>query len=167
MPTNLELKIQLKSHHLLRRRLIDIGADNIGILNQKDVYYTVPKGLLKLRIEDGRESLIFYKRNENAKTRWSDYDIIKFENEGGEKFLKKLFIVETVVEKRRELFYFENTRIHLDKVNILGNFIELETLVLSSKAEAQKRFKRINTLLDLDSSMQIKKSYRDLLLKSK
>jgi len=167
MPKNLELKIKVKSHQVLRRKLMDIGADSIGVLNQKDVYYTVPNGLLKLRIEDGKESLIFYRRDEKGNNRWSDFDFIKFENGGGEKFLKKIFTIETVVEKRRELFYYENTRIHLDNVKSLGNFLELETLVLKGKAEAKLRFEKIRKLLELEISQQIKKSYRDLLIRSK
>lgn len=167
MPVNLELKIIVKSHQIFRRKLIEIGAENIGLLNQKDVYYKVPKGLLKLRIEDGKESLIFYRRDENGKNRWSNYDIVRIENGGGEKFLRKIFAVETIVEKSRELFYFENTRIHLDKVKSLGNYLELETLVLQGNADAKLRFEKIRNLLDLDISNQIKKSYRDLLISSK
>ena len=165
MPKNLELKINVKSHQIFRKKLIEIGAEKIGILNQKDVYYKVQKGLLKLRIEDRKESLIYYNRDEIGKNRWSNYDFLKIENEGGEKFLRKIFAIETIVEKTRELFLFENTRIHLDKVKSLGNYLELETLVLQSHAEAKKRFERIRDLLDLDISKQIKKSYRDLLIK--
>ena len=164
MPINLELKIMVESHQPLRRKLIDIGAESRGILNQKDVYYTVQEGLLKLRIENGNESLIFYRRDEKAESRWSDYDVIKFENGGGENFLKKIFSVETVVEKKRELYYHENTRIHFDEVKSLGNFVELETLVLKGKADAKLRFEKVRNILDLDISKQIRKSYRDLLI---
>lgn len=167
MPINLELKLEVKSHRILRGRLIDIGADSFGVLNQKDVYYAVPDGLLKLRIEDGKESLIFYRRDEKGNNRWSDFDFIRFENGGGEKFLKKIFTIETVVEKRRELFFYENTRVHLDNIKSLGKFLELETLVLKGKVEAKLRFEKIIKLLELDISKQIKKSYRDLLLRSK
>ena len=167
MPINLELKINVKSHQIFRKKLKKIGAKTIGILNQKDVYYKVPKGLLKLRIENEKESLIFYSRDEARKNRWSNYDILKIENGGSEKFLRKIFAIEIVVEKIRELFYFENTRIHLDKVKSLGYYLELETLVLQSKAEAMIRFDRIRNLLDLDILKQIKKSYRDLLMQKK
>ena len=165
MPKNLELKINVKSHQKFRNKLSSIGADNIGILNQKDVYYKVTEGLLKLRIENGKESLIFYKRDENARNRWSNYNILKVENGEGEKFLSKIFAIETIVEKSRELFYFDNTRIHLDKVKSLGNYLELETLVLKSNSEAKLRFEKIRNHLGLDISKQIKESYRDLLIK--
>ena len=164
MPTNLELKIRVPFHQSLKKILKQIGAENKGMLKQKDVYYSIPKGLLKLRIENGSESLIFYNRNENDKNRWSDFEVLQFANAKGEKFFSKLFDVEVIVNKKRELFYYDDTRIHLDKVNILGNFLELETLVINGKVDAKKRFQKIISLLKLDESKQIRKSYRDLLM---
>jgi adenylate cyclase class 2 len=167
MPTNLELKIRVNSHQSLKKILLQIGAESSGILNQKDVYYSVPIGLLKLRIENGNESLIFYNRNENDKNRWSDFEFIKFAIGKGEKFFNKLFDVEVIVNKKRELFYFDDTRIHLDTVKLLGKFLELETLVINGKTDAKKRFEKIKNLLRLDETKQIRKSYRDLLMDMK
>jgi len=164
MPTNLELKIRVTSHQSLKKILKQIGAENKGMLKQKDVYYSIPNGLLKLRIENGNESLIFYNRNENDKNRWSNFELLKFVNSNGEKFFSKLFDVEVIVKKKRELFYYDDTRIHLDKVNNLGKFLELETLVINGKVDAKKRFEKIISLLKLDESKQIRKSYRDLLI---
>jgi len=164
MPTNLELKIRVISHQSIKKILEQIGAEYKGMLKQKDVYYSVPNGLLKLRIENGSESLILHNRNENNKNRWSDFEFIKFANDNGEKFFSKLFDVEVIVKKKRELFYYDDTRIHLDKVNNLGNFLELETLVINGKTDAIKRFVKIIHILKLDESKQIRKSYRDLLM---
>ena len=163
MPTNLELKIRVISHQGLKKILEQIGAESRGMLIQKDVYYSVLNGLLKLRIENGNESLIFYNRNENDKNRWSDFEFLKFANSNGEKFFNKLFDVEVIVKKERELFYYDDTRIHLDTVNNLGKYLELETLVINGKVDAKKRFVNIIRLLKLDESKQIRKSYRDLL----
>jgi predicted adenylyl cyclase CyaB len=162
--TNLELKIMVKSHLSLKKNLLQIGAENRGILEQKDVYYSVPKGLLKLRIENEKESLIFYNRNENDKNRWSDFEILEFANGNAEKFFSNIFDVEIIVKKKRELFYYDDIRIHLDSVNQLGKFLELETLVINGKADAKKRFEMIKSLLNLNESKQIRKSYRDLLM---
>lgn len=154
----------VKSHLSLKNILLQIGAENRGMLKQKDVYYSVPKGLLKLRIENGKESLIFYNRNENDKNRWSDFKILEFANGNSEKFFSNIFNVEIIVMKKRELFYYDDTRIHLDSVNQLGKFLELETLVINGKADAKKRFEKIKSLLTLNESKQIRKSYRDLLM---
>ncbi|MGB5850034.1 MAG: class IV adenylate cyclase [Ignavibacteriaceae bacterium] len=164
MPTNLELKIVIASHQSLKKILLQIDAESKGILNQKDVYYSIPNGLLKLRIENGNESLIFYNRNENDKNRWSDFEVLKFTNGKGEKFFSNLFDVEVIVKKKRELFYYDGTRIHLDTVKFLGKFLELETLVINGKADAKNRFAKIISLLKVDESKQIRKSYRDLLM---
>ena len=164
MPTNLELKIRVTSHQSFKKILEQIGAENKGMLKQKDVYYSIPNGLLKLRIENGNESLIFYNRNENNKNRWSDFEVLQFANAKGEKFFNNLFDVEVIVKKKRELFYYDDTRIHLDSVKYLGNFLELETLVINGKVDAKKRFEKIIGLLKLNESKQIRKSYRDLLM---
>ena len=164
MPTNLELKIRVTSHQSFKKILEQIGAENKGMLKQTDVYYSIPNGLLKLRIENGNESLIFYNRNENNKNRWSDFEVLQFANAKGEKFFNNLFDVEVIVKKKRELFYYDNTRIHLDTVKYLGNFLELETLVINGKVDAKKRFEKIIGLLKLNESKQIRKSYRDFLM---
>ena len=167
MPTNLELKIKIESHQKIREKLAEIDADNIGMLYQKDIYYNVREGLLKLRIENGKEILIFYRRDEKGSNRWSNFDVLKFEKNGGEQFFNRIFTIETVVQKRRELFIYDNTRIHLDEVETLGSYLELETLVLKDKEEAKMRFENIIKILELNTSEQIRKSYRDLLMKSK
>lgn len=167
MPINLELKISVTSHQKLKEILKEINAEYKGLLNQKDIYYSVPDGLLKLRVENGNESLIFYNRNEKAKNRWSDYNLINFRDSGGEKFFSDVFRTEVVVQKKRELFIYDNTRIHIDTVKSLGRFLELETLVINGKTDARKRFRKIVKLLEINESNQIRKSYRNLLIESK
>ena len=167
MPQNLEVKIKLGSFNAVKKMLNKIGADFEATLNQKDIYYKNSGGLLKLRIENGAESLIHYKRNENSKNRWSNYSLLKFNEGNAEKFLRQIFKIETVVEKKRLLYMYNNTRIHLDKIKRLGNYLELETLVLNGQADAQKRFKEMVELLNLDLNKQIRKSNRDLMLGKK
>lgn len=163
MPVNLELKIKIDSFDSLIEKLKSINAKQDSILLQKDIYYKIPDGLLKLRIENGTKTLIFYNRDETSENRWSDFNLLKIKDDNAEEFLNKLFVVEEVVEKERKLFWFNNTRIHLDEVKELGNFLELETLVLDGKADAEKRFDEIVRLLNLDLSKQIKKSYKNLI----
>jgi len=163
MPVNLELKIKTDLFDPLIEKLKSINAKQDSILLQKDIYYKIPNGLLKLRIENETQTLIYYNRDEVSENRWSDFNLLNIEDDNAEEFLSKLFATEEVVEKKRRLFWFNNTRIHLDEVKELGNFLELETLVIEGKTDAEKRFNEIVQLLKLDLSKQIKKSYKNLI----
>ncbi len=167
MPKNLELKVPCKSFSKIENLLQEINADFRGELIQKDIYYQTRNGLLKLRIENGEQSLIKYIRDESGEERWSDFQVIKFSGGDAEEFLKNIFNVETVVEKKRLLYMYDDTRIHLDKVKDLGEFIELETLVLNGLEDAKKRFNNITIKLELDLNNQIKNSYKILIEKKK
>ena len=104
MPLNLELKIRINSFDSLIEKLKSINAKQDSILLQKDIYYKIHDGLLKLRIENGTKTLIFYNRDETSENRWSDFNLLKIEDDNTEEFLSKLFVVEEVVEKERRLF---------------------------------------------------------------
>lgn len=164
MPVNLELKQKVQSLEKIRNLLKMIGAEYKGLLNQRDVYFNVSGSLLKLRVMDNCSELIKYNRVESGEDRWSDYSILTIYDEKAEDFFSSIFSVEAVVGKKRELWLYDNTRIHLDDVNDLGSFIELETLVLAGKDDALKRFSEIIRLLELNIKDQILMSYRDLIL---
>ena len=167
MPRNLELKVPCNSFNKIKKLLAEINADYIGELIQKDIYYKIENGLLKLRIENGEQSLIKYTRDETGKDRWSDFQVIKFSDRDAEEFLKDIFNIETIVEKTRLVYIFDNTRVHLDKVKDLGNFLELETLVLNGLDDAKKRFTDIINKLELDLNSRIKNSYKILIEEKK
>jgi adenylate cyclase, class 2 len=167
MPQNLEVKIKCGSFRNIKKTLEIIGAKFTSTLNQKDIYYKNSKGLLKLRIENGKQTLIRYKRNENSANRWSNYNLLEFGQGNADRFFRNVFEIETVVEKKRLLYMYKNTRVHLDKIRYLGNYLELETLVINGKKDAKKRFNEIVYLLKLDLHKQIKKSNRDLMLGNK
>ena len=162
MPYNLELKVKVDSHTKITNLLKKVDANYKNVLVQKDVYFKVKKGLLKLRIEGGTNTLIKYLRDEKGK-RWSNYELLKLEGKNPEKYLRDIFEVVTVVEKKRKLFLYDNTRIHLDDVKKLGKFLELETLLVGNRRDAQLRFDKIVELLGLDLSKQIRSSYKTLL----
>ena len=164
MAQNLELKIKLESPEIVELILKENEVQLSEILNQKDIYYSIVNGLLKLRVEGDKYFLIKYLRDESGNDRWSNYEIIQLTNGDAENFLSDIFNVETTVIKTRKLFWLLNTRIHIDEVENLGNFLELETIVEGDKKDARNRFDKVVELLNLDLSKQIKCSYRDLLL---
>ncbi len=167
MPLNLELKVKLNSFRKTSGLLKKINADFIQALSQKDVYYRTSGGLLKLRIENGKQSIIKYLRDEKGSERFSNYEFLKFESGNGESFFNNIFKIEAVVQKKRLLYIYDNTRIHLDTVKGLGRFLELETLVLKGKNDAKRRFAFVKKVLELEALPELKKSYRDLIISSK
>ena len=164
MPLNLELKIKVNSHKQIESVLKKSGAEFKGILKQKDVYYKTKSGLLKLRIEGKSFTLIKYLRDEKGK-RWSNYELLDLRGKNPEKYLESILNIEDVVEKKRKLYLYNNTRVHLDEVKGLGNFLELETLLVAGKSDATRRFDFVKQMLGIENHEQIRKSYRNLILK--
>lgn len=164
MPLNLELKIKVNSHKQIESALKKNGAEFKGILKQKDVYYKTKTGLLKLRIEGKSFTLIKYLRDEKGK-RWSNYELLDLRGKYPEKYLESILNIEAVVEKKRKLYLYDNTRVHLDEVKGLGNFLELETLLVAGKSDATRRFDFVKQMLGIENHEQIRASYRNLILK--
>jgi adenylate cyclase class IV len=164
MPVNLELKVRLKSFNPVKKLLNEINAEYKGILDQTDIYYKAKGGLLKLRIENGSQSIIKYLREEKSRDRFSNYECLNFAAGDAAGFFSDVFKIEAVVIKKRYLYIYENTRIHLDNVKKLGYFLELETQVLKGKADARRRYNTAIKLLKLDKYEEFRKSYRDLIM---
>jgi predicted adenylyl cyclase CyaB len=118
--------------------------------NQKDIYFSVAEGRLKLRIEDEKKPhLIRYFRPDVAETRISDYTIEEVDNP--EETVQRLSLQNpllAVVEKVRTLYLFKNVRIHLDKVKTLGEFVEFES-VIDEQVDYETAKSNLNMLLDL------------------
>lgn len=167
MPVNLELKVKAPSFTPIKKILKEIDAKKISLLKQKDVYYKIDNGLLKLRSEGDEHKLIFYNRNESNKNRWSDFKLLFINDNSAGEFLSNIFEVEAIVQKKRELYMYDNTRIHLDTVEKLGTFLELETLLIGSKDDAKRRFKYIKQKLELHHYEELRTSYRNLILARK
>lgn len=164
MAFNLELKIRIESFRQFENILKKNRAEYKKTLKQKDIYYKFNHGLLKLRIENGTYTLIKYFRDENNK-RWSNYELLELKGKDPEKYLNEILTQEVVVEKSRKLYLYNNTRIHLDEVKNLGKFLELETLLISDRKEATKRFNEMKLLLGIENAEEIRKSYKNLLMK--
>lgn len=162
MPSNLEIKVEIRDFSSIKNALGHINAAYWGIIPQKDIYYGCPGGLLKLRLMKEKNELIYYNRDEVSTERRSDYHILIVPDEA-EEFFKLLYKVEVTVEKERHLYLYGNTRIHLDIVKNLGNFLELESVITDSKENAQKEFDFLYETLGLSNYSSIRKSYSDLL----
>jgi adenylate cyclase class 2 len=170
MPKNYELKVPIQN--ILRakykaRTYISVKKNpRMFSESQKDIYYNVSKGRLKLRIIDGkRGTLIFYERKEKTGKRISNYLLAETGNPAElDNIMRKLYKVLVIVNKKREIYIANNVRIHVDKVRGLGNYLEFE-IIFNSIREAKKTMTELITLFGLKENTFIKSSYSDLLLK--
>ncbi len=157
----------------LEEIFIGIGASFVGIIKQRDTYFEVRVGRLKLRETDGKPAeLIFYERDETSSSEMeSRYGILPVADLSIKDFLVKALGVKVVVEKERKLLILGNARIHLDQVNGLGSFLEFE--VVSAESISRKGDDNADASL-LDKLKlyaaplvvrEINESYSDLMLK--
>ncbi len=107
-----------------------LGADDRGTIVQRDTYFAVARGGLKLREEKpGRPHLIQFERADEPRQRESRYRIIEV-GDGPAlcAALDATIGIRAVVLKRRRLLLWQSVRIHLDEVEQLGSFVELEAV---------------------------------------
>jgi homotetrameric cytidine deaminase len=106
----------------------DLGAEDRGILRQRDTYFRTRSGRLKLREEEpGGATLIQYDRPDAAQARESRYRLTAVPDpEELRASLDAALGTLVVVDKERRLLLWEGVRIHLDTVEGLGSFVELE-----------------------------------------
>jgi adenylate cyclase, class 2 len=167
MPTNLEIKAKYPSLAQAREISRTLGARFGGMLNQTDTYFRVKQGRLKLReINDRGLELIHYRRKNTLGSRYSDYTVLELKKkEAAKRVLKSLFDTLVIVKKKRELFLYKNSRIHIDSVVGLGGFIEFEVLVTRGKKQANQLMLFLKREFGIDSSNLIAGSYSDMLRK--
>lgn len=163
---NVESKFRYSDHEAILRRAVDAGARDEGWLQQRDQFYVVPQGRLKLRtFGDGRGELIAYDREDVAHARVSDYSIYRTGDPlSVEEILGRTLPRAGSVEKRRHLLVLRHTRIHLDEVVGLGRFVELETVADGiTQGEAEEEHTDVVALLDLVDAARIDVAYVDLM----
>ena len=133
---NIEIKTELRDLPLARTLAQALKAIRAGDLAQTDTYYKLADGRLKKRETVGSATeYVFYHRENQAKVRASHFRIYTAE-QAFAMYGHVELPIWVVVKKVREVYLYENVRIHLDKVDDLGNFFELEALVSAHHDEA-------------------------------
>jgi adenylate cyclase, class 2 len=166
MPKNLEVKARIQNVSEAIKVAHSISATYAGELLQTDTYFHVVKGRLKLReIDNTNSELIYYNRSEEMSDRISNFDIFPCQYSNQLKLmLEKGLGIKAIVQKKRKLFMYQNTRIHIDDVRHLGMFIEIESPVESSIEPAKKIVDFLVKKFSIDESQVILNSYLDLVL---
>jgi adenylate cyclase class 2 len=167
MPRNIEIKVRVADLEAVRGRCVRFGASAHTVEEQTDRYYTLDGGRrVKLRaIRGGRAELIEYTRAEATGVRASDYSVTAVRDEAAGRCVVPSGRPLVVVRKRREVWLWDNVRIHLDTVDGLGTFLELEAVVDERHDDAACRA-QVATMMDalgLREAVLIRASYSDLL----
>lgn len=174
MSRNVEAKYAVPSLDNVRSAAAALADRPSCVLQQTDTFFTVPAGRLKLRVEssgDPRSAhLIAYHRPDQDAARISHYEIY-FTNqpERLKETLSHTCAIIAEVIKARELYLTRNTRIHLDTVQDLGTFVEIEVVMDPNETEedAQREFRRVADALGLNTDWIEPAAYVDLLIRTK
>ena len=166
MPRNLEVKARIPALQKAEQIARSINAYPAGCLDQVDTYFNVQRGRLKLReINRDHAELIYYSRNELSKCRESDYEVFTSENISMlKKILEASLGIRAIVRKRRKLYMYQSTRIHLDEVEQLGCFLELESPIEQSAETAREVVDFLLREFGVKESDCILGSYVDLIM---
>ena len=166
MARNIEIKARVADLDAIRAAVSALGARPAVVEEQVDRYYELDgHRRVKLRsIGGGRAEMITYRRPENEGVRASDYEITPV-REGGACLVPKSDPL-VVVRKRREVLLLDNVRVHLDSVDGLGTFLELEAVVDEAHDDARCRAQvdAILRALGLGDGDLLRSSYSDLCL---
>ncbi len=169
MPSNIEIKLRVEDLGQVESIAASIADSGPTYLVQEDVFYNADSGRLKLRkFGDGKAELISYHREDSDTAReseWLAYSTL--ESDSLEGVLDKSLGRAITVRKRRTLYLIGNTRIHLDQVEDLGSFVELEVVLESndshSKSLGAKVAEELIGKLGLATAPRMSHAYADLL----
>ena len=167
MQTNIEIKARVRNFPDLKRRAESLSDSPVQIIPQEDTFFITPRGRLKLRVlapDSGQ--LIYYTRpNQNGPKR-SDYHISQTSDpENLRETLEMAYGIRGVVRKTRYLYMVGQTRIHLDDVDGLGQFMELEVVMRRDQSDADGHAIAIELMqkLGIESHDLIEGAYMDLI----
>ncbi len=167
MPANIEIKARVEDLAAFKKRAVSLSDTQVEIIPQEDIFFHTPQGRLKLRIlTPDHAQLVYYARTDAAGPKRSEYLIHEIkEPEALKILLGRALGVRGVVRKTRHLFVVGQTRVHLDKVDGLGTFAELEVVLRKgqSDAEGQAIAEDLMDKLGIDPNDLIEGAYMDLI----
>lgn len=161
---NLEYKAELRDPTLARLIIQQGRSLYVGTFDQVDTYFHISDGRLKRRVCEGEPiEWILYHRSNQLEPRVSRFSIFS-EEEARTRYGQALPAVRAVVRKRRQLWLHRAIRIHLDEVEGLGRFIELEAMVTPTHDHESCRESLARLMLKLAPAMgePISDSYADM-----
>jgi predicted adenylyl cyclase CyaB len=139
MPTNIEFKARIHDFAAASDTAGDLAGSPPRIIRQEDVFFQCTKGRLKLRIlDEGQGELIHYLRDDVSGLKPSFYTVVPTPAPLELRRLLANALGETiVVRKTRALYLVGSTRIHIDEVEGLGAFMEVEVVLEEGQTAEQ------------------------------
>jgi adenylate cyclase, class 2 len=165
---NVEIKARCQNHEDIKKILEVEKANYKGLDNQVDTYFVVNSGRMKLREGNIENALIHYDRDDKEEPKISDFILYKpSSNELLKELLTKALGILTVVKKKREIYYINNVKINLDKVEELGSFIEIEVMAQGddNRDKLLQECKYYLKLFRIKDEELIPFSYSDMILR--
>lgn len=138
MARNIEIKARIAGIEALLPLVTGLATSGPTAIDQDDTFFACPNGRLKLRtFADGTGELIFYQRPDSAGPKESFYvKTPTHDPQGLRQTLTRAWGQAGRVRKHRTLYLAGRTRIHLDRVEGLGDFLELEVVLNEGEASA-------------------------------
>ena len=166
MITNFEFKASCKDILACEKKLALLNPEFIGEDHQKDTYFNVPAGRLKLREGNIENALIYYERMDIPGAKQSN--IILYQTSAStelKKILIKMHGIKKVIDKRRRIYLIDNVKFHFDKVENLGCFLEVEAIDIDGTRGIETLKQQCNAyakILNIAQSDYLSLSYADM-----
>jgi len=163
---NFEFKARLTNEPRVREALKRLGARFIGTDHQIDTYFRVPSGRLKVREGRIENALIFYRRSDVRRARQAAVEMMLLPRRNSLRaILTHALGTLAVVDKRREIYFVKNVKIHLDRVRQLGKFVEVEAISRTSDVKKiRSQARQFQELFGITAKDIVAESYSDLIL---
>jgi predicted adenylyl cyclase CyaB len=164
---NVELKARYPDTERAHRISESLGAVPCGTERQTDTYFSLGSYRMKLReSSNGNHWLIWYSRPDRPGSRVSSYRLRSIPDpEAKCRILSQAMGVKAVVTKERSLYMLGPVRIHIDRVEGLGEFLEFEA-VLGDEVDRREGHRRVAALklaFGIADEDLVSGSYSDLL----
>ena len=167
MPSNVEIKARARDFAALHARARKLSSIPAEVIPQVDTFFSTAAGRLKLReLESDRGQLIYYERPDQEGPKRSDYNIFETRHAASlRSVLAQALGIRGTVEKVRHLYRIGQTRVHLDEVKGLGQFVELEVVLEPGQSEQEGRriAQALLRQLGIEQVDLLESAYMDLL----
>ena len=165
---NVEIKTRINNPKDIESILLSYGADYKGTDHQTDHYFNVKQGKLKLRRGNIENTLIQYHRPESKdlKTSTVRLQFLPSDNEALQAILEDSIGLRSKVSKARKIFFIDNVKFHIDQIEQLGDFLEIEAISMDGAFTQDQLSEQCNKYIDLlklNRNNFIDKSYVDLI----